>query len=39
MTRWPNGQGFDEFYGFMGGETNQWSPGLFHNQNQVEPSE
>ena len=31
-------QGFDEFYGFMGGETNQWSPGLFHNQNQVEPS-
>ncbi|MGB5481164.1 MAG: arylsulfatase, partial [Eudoraea sp.] len=38
MTRWPNGQGFDEFYGFMGGETNQWSPGLFHNQNQVEPS-
>jgi arylsulfatase A-like enzyme len=38
MSRWPNGQGFDEFYGFMGGETNQWSPGLFHNQNQVEPS-
>jgi arylsulfatase len=38
MTRWPNGQGFDEFYGFMGGETNQWTPGLFHNQNQVEPS-
>ena len=36
FARWPNLQGFDEFYGFMGGETNQWSPGLFHNQNQVE---
>ena len=36
MARWPNAQGFDEFYGFLGGETNQWSPGLFHNQNQIE---
>jgi arylsulfatase A-like enzyme len=36
MTRWPNHQGFDEFYGFLGGETNQWSPGVFHNQNQIE---
>ncbi|MCW8984042.1 MAG: sulfatase-like hydrolase/transferase, partial [Thermoanaerobaculales bacterium] len=36
MTRWPNHQGFDEFYGFLGGETNQWAPGLFHNQNQIE---
>ena len=36
MTRWPNYQGFDEFYGFLGGETNQWSPGVFHNQNQIE---
>lgn len=36
MSRWPNHQGFDEFYGFLGGETNQWSPGLFHNQNQIE---
>ncbi len=36
MDRWPNHQGFDEFYGFMGGETNQWAPCVFHNQNQVE---
>ncbi|MEN8753734.1 MAG: sulfatase-like hydrolase/transferase, partial [Desulfobacterales bacterium] len=36
MTRWPNYQGFDEFYGFLGGETNQWSPGVFHNQNRIE---
>ena len=36
MTRWPNYQGFDEFYGFLGGETNQWSPAVYHNQNRVE---
>jgi arylsulfatase A-like enzyme len=36
MTRWPNQQGFDEFYGFMGGETNQWTPTVYHNQDQVE---
>jgi arylsulfatase A-like enzyme len=36
MARWPNYQGFDEFYGFMGGETNQWSPAVYHNQNRVE---
>ncbi|WP_170386260.1 arylsulfatase [Ruegeria atlantica] len=36
MVRWPNYQGFDEFYGFMGGETNQWSPAVFHNQNRVD---
>ena len=36
FARWPNLQGFDEFYGFLGGETNQWAPGLFHNQNRVE---
>jgi len=39
MDRWPNLQGFDEFYGFLGGETNQWAPGLFHNQNRAEPSD
>ncbi len=35
-TRWPNRSGFDEFYGFMGGETNQWAPLLYHNQTPVE---
>lgn len=24
--RWPTGSGFDKFYGFIGGETNQWHP-------------
>ncbi len=36
FDRWPNLQGFDEFYGFLGGETNQWAPGIFHNLNRVE---
>lgn len=36
FTRWPNYQGFDEFYGFLGGETNQWAPAVYHNQNRVE---
>ena len=38
-TRWPNRSGFDEFYGFMGGETNQWAPLVYHNRAPVEPSE
>ncbi|MGB0837386.1 MAG: arylsulfatase [Flavobacteriaceae bacterium] len=36
FDRWPDGQGFDEFYGFLGGETNQWSPNIYHNRNRVE---
>jgi hypothetical protein len=24
--RWPTSSGFDKFYGFIGGETNQWAP-------------
>jgi len=35
-NRWPNRSGFDEFYGFMGGETNQWAPFLYHNLSPVE---
>ncbi|HEX5025113.1 MAG TPA: sulfatase-like hydrolase/transferase, partial [Agriterribacter sp.] len=26
LDRWPTHSGFDKFYGFIGGETNQWSP-------------
>lgn len=37
FDRWPNGQGFEEFYGFIGGETNQWDPNVYHNYNHVEP--
>src|SRR5512135_384154 len=34
--RWPTRAGFDEFYGFFGGETNQWAPFLYHGMNPVE---
>jgi arylsulfatase len=27
--RWPTRNGFDKFYGFMGGETNQWAPTIY----------
>jgi arylsulfatase len=29
LDRWPIHQGFDKFYGFLGGETNQWAPYLY----------
>ena len=29
FDRWPTHSGFDKFYGFMGGETNQWAPLIF----------
>ncbi len=35
FDRWPNGLGFDYFYGFIGGETDQWYPTLYENQNPV----
>ena len=34
--RWPTRQGFDKFYGFIGGETNQWAPFLFDGVTQAE---
>lgn len=34
--RWPSLQGFDHFYGFIGGETNQWAPGLYRNTQPLE---
>jgi len=33
--RWPTHQGFDKFYGFIGGETNQWAPYLYDGVTQV----
>ena len=35
--RWPTHSGFDKFYGFIGGETNQWAPALFDGTIRVEP--
>lgn len=34
--RWPTRSGFDKFYGFLGGETNQWAPLIYDGLNQVE---
>lgn len=33
---WPNGRGFERFYGFLGGETNQWYPDLVYDNHPVE---
>lgn len=32
LDRWPNGWGFDHFYGFLGGGASQWDPCLAENQ-------
>jgi arylsulfatase len=37
FDQWPSGMGFDYFYGFMGGETDQWTPYLFQNNKQIFP--
>jgi arylsulfatase len=34
--RWPTHSGFDKFYGFIGGETNQWSPAVYDGVTRVE---
>ena len=34
--RWPLGRGFERYYGFMGGETNQWYPELTYDNHAVE---
>jgi arylsulfatase A-like enzyme len=35
--QWPSGMGFDYFYGFMGGESDQWTPYLFRDHTQIAP--
>src|SRR5260221_717664 len=37
FNQWPIGMGFEYFYGFMGGETDQWTPYLFQNNKQIFP--
>jgi arylsulfatase A-like enzyme len=34
--RWPTRSGFDKFYGFMGGETNQWAPMIYDGLQKIE---
>jgi arylsulfatase len=36
FDRWPTMQGFDHFYGFVGGESNQWQPALYDDTRPVE---
>lgn len=36
FDRWPTRSGFDKFYGFIGGETNQWSPAVYDGLTRVE---
>jgi arylsulfatase len=37
FDRWPLGLGFERFYGFLGGDTNQWTPALVSDNGAVEP--
>ncbi len=37
FDQWPVGMGFQYFYGFMGGETDQWTPYLYQNTTPVFP--
>ena len=34
---WPLGRGFERFYGFLGGETDQWYPDLVYDNHPIEP--
>jgi arylsulfatase len=34
---WPNGLGFEYFYGFLGGDSDQWHPALYENTTPIEP--
>ena len=37
FRQWPTGQGFEHFYGFVGGETNQYFPAIYRDTVPVEP--
>jgi len=37
FDQWPSGMGFDYFYGFMGAESDQYTPYLFRNHSQITP--
>lgn len=39
FNQWPNGMGFDYFYGFVGGDASQWQPNLFRNTTPIFPFE
>lgn len=37
FEQWPNGMGFEYFYGFVGGDASQWQPNLFRNTTPIYP--
>ncbi|MDP3673844.1 MAG: arylsulfatase [Novosphingobium sp.] len=37
FDRWPAGQGFEYFYGFQGGDTDQYAPALYENTRAISP--
>jgi arylsulfatase A-like enzyme len=37
FNQWPTGSGFEFFYGFIGGETNQWYPAIYEGTTALEP--
>ena len=38
FDQWPTGGGgFEYFYGFIGGETNQWDPAIYEGTTPIEP--
>jgi arylsulfatase A-like enzyme len=37
FRQWPTGSGFEHFYGFIGGETNQYAPAIYQDTVPVEP--
>jgi arylsulfatase len=37
FDRWPTHQGFDKFYGFIGGETDQWFPLIYDGTIKIDP--
>lgn len=39
QDRWPTRSGFEKFYGFIGGETNQWAPLIYDGVTIVETPE
>ncbi len=39
FDQWPVGMGFEYFYGFVGGDANQWQPNLYRNTTQIYPFE
>jgi arylsulfatase A-like enzyme len=37
FDQWPTGSGFEYFYGFIGGGTNQWYPALYEGTTAIDP--